>query len=40
MKIVKDLISINKLKEMSEKMFGKLVKAVVDIELEIIAVDA
>lgn len=40
MKIVKDLISINELKEMSEKMFGKLVKAVVDIELEIIAVDA
>ena len=40
MKIVKDFISINELKEMSEKMFGKLVKAVVDIELEIIAVDA
>ena len=40
MKIVKDKITISELKEMSEKMFGNLVKAVVDIEKEIIAVDA
>lgn len=32
MKIVKDRISINELKQMSEKMFGQLVKAVVDID--------
>lgn len=40
MKIIKDNISINELKEMSAKMFGNLVKAVVDIEKEIMAVDA
>ena len=40
MKIVKDKISIDDLKQMSEKMFGGLVKAVVDIELEIMAIDA
>jgi hypothetical protein len=40
MKIVKDKIEIAELKEMSEKMFGNLVKAMVDIEKEIMAVDA
>lgn len=40
MKIVKDKITISELKEMSEKMFGELVKAVVDVEKEIMAVDA
>ena len=40
MKIVKNSISINELKAMSGKMFGKLVKAVVDIELQIMAIDA
>lgn len=40
MKIVKDEISVDELKEMSAKMFGNLVKAVVDIEKEIMAVDA
>lgn len=40
MKIIKDNISINELKEMSAKMFGNLVKAVVDIEKKIMAVDA
>ena len=40
MKIVKDKIEIMELKEMSEKMFGNLVKAMVDIEKEIMAVDA
>lgn len=33
-------ISIDELKKMSEKMFGELVKAVVDIEREIMVVDA
>ena len=40
MEIVKDTISIAELKKMSEKMFGGLVKAVVDIEQEIMAIDA
>lgn len=39
MKIVKDKISINELKQMAEKMFGDMVKAVVDINKEIMAVD-
>lgn len=40
MQIVKDKISLEELKKMSEKMFGGLVKAVVDIEQEIMIVDA
>jgi len=40
MKTVKEKIKISELKEMSEKMFGNLVKAMVDIEKEIMAVDA
>lgn len=42
MKIVDENSKISKkeLKEMSEKMFGNLVKAVVDTELNIMAVDA
>ena len=40
MKIVKDKITLTELKEMSQKMFGNLVKAVVDIEKEIMVVDA
>ena len=40
MQIVKDKISIEELKKMSEKMFGRLVKAVVDVEQEIMVVDA
>ena len=40
MKIVKDKIGIAELKEMSKKMFGGLIKAMVDIEKEIMAVDA
>jgi hypothetical protein len=39
MKIIKDTISISELREMAGKMFGSLVKAVVDIELGIMAVD-
>jgi len=40
MEIIKDKISVSKLEEMAEKMFGDLVKAMVDIEKEIMAVDA
>jgi hypothetical protein len=40
MQLVTDRISIDELKKMSEKMFGGLVKAVVDIEREIMMVDA
>src|SRR3989344_2700434 len=34
-----DRISVEELKEMSKKMFGNMVKAVVDIEKEIMAID-
>lgn len=41
MKIIQnESITIVELKEMSEKTFGNLVKAVVDIEKEIMAIDA
>jgi len=40
MKIVRDKISIDELRTMSEKMFARLVKAVVDVEQGIMAVDA
>ena len=40
MKTVENNISIKELKEMSSKMFGNLVKAVVDVEKEILVVDA
>jgi hypothetical protein len=40
MKIVRDSISIDELTSMSQKMFGGFVKAVVDINQEIMAVDA
>lgn len=40
MEIIKDKISIQELKEMAEKMFGSLVKAMVDVDKEIMAVDA
>lgn len=39
MEIVKEKIAITKLKEMAERMFGNLVKAVVDVEKEIMAID-
>lgn len=39
MKIIIDKITINELAEMSKKMFGNLVKAVIDVEKEIMAVD-
>jgi len=40
MKIINDGITPNELQEMSSKMFGNLVKAVIDIEKKIMAVDA
>ena len=40
MKTIDSEISIKALREMSEKMFGNLVKAVVDIEKEIMVIDA
>ena len=40
MKIIKDSIQISELKEMSKKMYDNLVKAMVDVEKEVIAVDA
>lgn len=39
MKIVKDQITIGELKEMAKKMYDNLVKAMVDIEKEIMVVD-
>jgi len=40
MKIIKDKIELNVLDKMAKKMFGGLVKAVVDVEKKIMAVDA
>jgi hypothetical protein len=40
MEIVRDKIALSALQEMSKKMFGGLVKAVVDIKKEIMVVDA
>ena len=40
MHIIRDSISLEELKKMAEKMFGQLVKAVVDIEKEIMVIDA
>lgn len=39
MRIIKDKISITELKEMAKRMFGNLVKAVVDVDKEIMVVD-
>ena len=40
MKIVKDKVSILELREMAKKMHDNLVKAMVDVEKRIIAIDA
>ncbi|KAF0134433.1 MAG: hypothetical protein FD145_658 [Candidatus Saganbacteria bacterium] len=40
MKIIKDKISIEELKERAQNRLGEFVKAVVDIENEVMAVDA
>lgn len=39
MKIIDNKISLNEIKKMAEKMFGNLIKAVVDVEKEIMAID-
>lgn len=39
MKFVEHPISLNELKDMSKKMYGNLVKAVVDVDMEIMVVD-
>ena len=39
MKIIKEKILIKEIKKMAEMMFGNLLKAVVDIEKELIAID-
>ena len=40
MKIIKDKLTLNELKQMASGSFGDLVKAVVDIDEELVAVDA
>ena len=40
MEIIKDHIALSKLREMSKARFGNMIKAVVDINSEIMAVDA
>jgi hypothetical protein len=40
MKIIEDKINLQELQEMAEKIFGDLVKAVVDVEKKVMAVDA
>ena len=40
MKIIKDALKLDELKQMAEQRFGNLVKAVVDIDRELMAVDA
>lgn len=40
MKIVKDMLSLGELKQMAAGGFGNLVKAVVDVDKRLIAVDA
>lgn len=40
MQIVENKISIQALKDMSSKMFGNLVKAVVDVEKKILVIDS
>jgi hypothetical protein len=40
MKIITEILSIDELKQMAQDMFGNLVKAVVDVEEGLVAVDA
>jgi len=40
MKIIKEKLSLNELRETAQAMFGNMVKAVIDIDRELIAVDA
>lgn len=40
MEIIKETLAINELKQMAEATFGDMVKAVIDVDRELIAVDA
>jgi len=40
MKILKDVINIDELKNIAQETFGDLVKAVVDVDRELVAIDA
>ena len=40
MTIITDTLTLNELKKMAAQMFGNMVKAVVDVERELLAVDA
>ena len=40
MKIITEIITLNELKDMAGQLFGNLVKAVVDVDKQLIAVDA
>ena len=40
MKIVRDILTLDELKQMASAMFENMVKAVVDVERELIALDA
>ena len=40
MKILKGILTLNELKQLAADMFGDLVKAVVDVDRELLAVDA
>jgi len=40
MKIISDCITLDELKQMAAALFGNMVKAVVDIDRELLAVDA
>ena len=40
MKIIKEILTINELKKMAEATVGDLVKAAIDVDRELIAVDA
>ncbi|MFH1783328.1 MAG: DUF5674 family protein [bacterium] len=40
MKIIRDSITLTELKQMAAAMFGDMIKAVVDVDRELIAIDA
>jgi hypothetical protein len=40
MQIIKDTITLNELKKIAQNLFGDMVKAVVDVENEYVAIDA
>ena len=40
MKIIREKLTLDELREMAQAMFGNMVKAVIDIDRELIAVDA